>query len=187
MQKNKTQRRARLPPAIPMTADVPMGSYMGDTVAKATEDGLDAFFAAESTATFHQPWQKLDRGSRLDRLRKFVQAYPDLTPAERASLLTAVLQAFELRQLNTKVAVEYDAAAAVITSIRGLRERLAPSGLKTFRIDTTSATAAGAGATRTTHKQRKTAATGAPAAAAAVASNPLLNAASTVESKGPTV
>lgn len=191
MQKNKTQRRARLPPAIPMTADIPMGSYLGDSVAKATEDSLDAFFAAESTATFHQPWQKLDRGSRLDRLRKFVQGYPDLTPAERASLLTAVLQAFELRQLNTKVAVEYDVAAAAVTNIRGLRERLAPSGLKTFRIDTTSAAAAGAGATRTTHKQRKTAAAGtpsatAPATAAAATHNPLLNAAPTVESKGPT-
>lgn len=108
---------------------------MGDTVVKSTEDTLDALFSAETTATFHQPWQKLDRGSRLDRLRKFVQAYPDLSPAERASLLTAILQAFELRQLNTKVAVEYNPITASIDAIRGLRERIAPSGLKTFRID----------------------------------------------------
>jgi hypothetical protein len=125
---------------------------MGDNVAKATEDSLDALFAAETTNTFQQTWQKLDRGSRLDRLRKFVQAYapPDshpLTPAERASLLTAILQAFELRQLNTKLAVEYDAAAATVLSIRGLRERTAPSGLRTFRIETV--------ATRTTQKQSR--------------------------------
>lgn len=127
-------------------------TFAGDTVLKATEDSLDALFAAESEATFHQPWAKLDRGSRLDRLRKFVQSYvspaaPSLTPAERASLLSAILAAFELRQLNTKVAVEYDPVTATVQSIRGLRERIAPSGLRTFRIDPAVAAAA-----RTTHK-----------------------------------
>jgi hypothetical protein len=152
MQRNKTQRRK---PATP-TTDVP-GPFVSDTVAKATEDSLEALFAAETTANFHQPWQKLDRGSRLDRLRKFVQGYPDLTPAERASLLTAVLQAFELRQLNTKTVVEYDAASATITAIKGLRERTNPSGLRTFRIDASGGAAAAATATRTTQKQRKVA------------------------------
>lgn len=131
------------------------GQFGGDSVVRSTEESLDALFAAEALTTFQQPWQKLDRGSRLDRLRKFVTAYPDLSPAERASLLTAVLQAFELRQLNTKVAVEYDTVAAKVTSIRGLRERTAPSGLRTFRID----------ATRTIQKTRKAAATPSPAEA----------------------
>jgi hypothetical protein len=124
-------------------------SFGGDTVVKVTEDSLDALFAAETEATFKQPWQKLDRGSRLDRLRKFVQAYPGLSMAERASLLTAVLQAFELRQLNSKLAVEYDPDTATITSVRGLRDRTNISGLKTFRIDTAPATA------RTTVKRVK--------------------------------
>jgi hypothetical protein len=122
--------------------DVP-GPFGGDSVVKATEDSLDALFAAESLATFQQPWQKLDRGSRLDRLRKFVNAYtatPTLTAAERASLLTAVLQAFELRQLNSKVAVEYDPTTATIIAIKGLRERTSPTTcLRTFRIDATTA------------------------------------------------
>jgi hypothetical protein len=149
MQRAKTQRkRAPSTPAL-VAGDT---AFTGETILKATDDSLDALFAAESEATFHQPWAKLDRGSRLDRLRKFVQAYvsptagaPALTPAERASLLSAVLAAFELRQLNTKVAVEYDPTTATVQSIRGLRERAAPSGLRTFRIDPT-ATA------RTTHK-----------------------------------
>ena len=132
MQRSKTQRRRG--PQTPSN-EAPPGPFLGDTVVKTTEDTLDALFQAETTATFHQPWQKLDRGSRLDRLRKFVQAYPDLSPAERASLLTAILQAFELRQLNTKVAVEYDPITATIENVRGLRERTALSGLKTFRID----------------------------------------------------
>ena len=124
-------------------------AYAGEAaVLKSTEDSLDALLLAETETTFHQPWTKLDRGSRLDRLRKYVQAYPVLTPAERASLLSAVLAAFELRQLNTKVAVDYDPITATVLSIRGLRERLAPSGLRTFRIDT-------APSTRTTHKQRR--------------------------------
>jgi hypothetical protein len=123
---------------------------------KATEDSLDSLFAAESAASFAQPWQKLDKGGRLDRLRRFVQAYPDLSPAERASLLTAVLQAFELRQLNSKTAVDYDPATATITSIRGLRERTSTTtGLRTFRIDAAAATTAA----RTTQR-RKGAATG---------------------------
>jgi hypothetical protein len=150
MQRNKTQRRR--PVATP-TPDVP-GPFAGDNVAKATEDTLDALFAAETTANFNQTWQKLDRGSRLDRLRKFVHTYPDLSPAERASLLTAILQAFELRQLNSKTVVEYDIATATITAIRGLKERTIPSGLRTFRIEAVAAAAP----SRTTQKQRKVAA-----------------------------
>ena len=158
MQRNKTQRRR--PVATP-TPDVP-GPFVGDTVAKATEDTLDALFAAETSANFHQTWQKLDRGSRLDRIRKFVQTYPDLTPAERASLLTVVLQAFELRQLNSKTVVEYDVATATITAIRGLRERTNPSGFRTFRIEAVAAAAP----SRTTQKQRKVATAGAAAVTA---------------------
>jgi hypothetical protein len=149
MQRSKTQRRRG--PATPgMTASD--SSFVGDTVVKATEDSLDALFAAESMATFNQPWQKLDRGSRLDRLRRYVQGYPTLTPAERASLLTAILQAFEAKQLNTKLAVDYDPATATILSIRGLKERITPSGLRVFRIDLTVAA-------RTTQKQKKNPAT----------------------------
>ena len=149
MQRNKTIRRRVTPTPTPDVA----GPFQGDSVVKATEDSLDALFASETTNTFQQPWQKLDRGSRLDRLRKFVQSYDppesQLTPAERASLLTAILQAFELRQLNTKLAVDYDPVASTITGIRGLRERTAPSGLRIFRIDSVTA--------RTTQKQiRKT-------------------------------
>jgi hypothetical protein len=136
--RNKTQRRR-----VPLTPSPDMvGQFGGDNVVKATEDSLDALFAAEVTNTFQQPWQKLDRGSRLDRLRKFVQAYnpappnASLSPAERASLLTAVLQAFELRQLNSKLAVEYDPVTATVLSVRGLRDRTNPvTGLRTFRIE----------------------------------------------------
>lgn len=158
--RNKTQRRRAPPTPVP---DI-TGAFGGDTVVKATEDSLDALFAAETMNTFQQPWQKLDRGSRLDRLRKFVEGYPSLTPAERASLLAAVLGAFELRQLNTKVAVDYDPATATINTIRGLRERTNAAGLKTFRIDPTAA--------RTTQKQSR-------------ASAKSLNTAPTTESKGP--
>ena len=143
---NKTQRRRA--PATPVP-EVP-GPYVSDNVAKATEDSLDALFAAESAVNFQQPWQKLDRGSRLDRLRKFVQSRTDLSLAERASLLTAVLQAYELKQLNSKVAVDYDAVNAVVLNIRGLRERTNANGLRTFRIEPVSSTS------RTTQKQRKT-------------------------------
>lgn len=145
MQRAKTQRKRG--PATP-GATAGDSSFAGDTVVKATEDSLDALFAAETTATFQQTWQKLDRGSRLDRLRRYVQNYPTLTPAERASLLSAVLQAFEAKQLNTKLAVEYDPATATVLSVRGLKERITPAGLRVFRIDTSSAT-------RTTQKQKK--------------------------------
>jgi hypothetical protein len=148
--RNKTQRKRVVPSVPTLTPGVAGGiGFAEEDVARATETGLDALFAAETTATFQQTWQKLDRGSRLDRLRKYVQSYPDLTPAERASLLTAVLQAFELRQLNTKAAVEYDPVSASVISVRGLRERTNVAGLKTFRIDAAPATA------RTTQRAKK--------------------------------
>ena len=143
------------------------GPFVSDTVAKATEDSLDALFAAESAASFNQPWQKLDRGSRLNRLRLFVQTFPGVTPAERASLLSAILAAFEARQLNTKASVEYDPPTAAITGIRGLRERISSTtGLRTFRIDPVAAAGGVAATTRTTHK-RKVATTAAVLAAIA--------------------
>jgi len=132
MQRNKTQRKRITTP----TPVVPLGPFMGDNVVKATEDSLDAFLSADQ-ATFNQPWQKLDRGARLDRLRKYVQSYPDLTPAEAASLLAAVLQAYETKQLNTKLAIDYDPVNARVTAIRGLKERVGLSGLRTFRIEST--------------------------------------------------
>lgn len=144
------RRKGQSTPAI----DTP-GPFVSDSVAKATEDSLDAFFAAETASNFNQPWQKLDKGSRLDRLRKYVQSYPALTPAERASLLSAVLAAFEAKQLNTKASVEYSAEAATIQSIRGLRERQSTiTGLKSFRIDANAVQPS-----RTTTQKKKVATT----------------------------
>jgi len=176
-QRNKTQRR-RMPstPAQELTSP-----FATDSAVKATEDSLDALFAAETTNTFQQTWQKMDRGSRLDRLRKFVHSYPDLTPAERASLLTAVLQAFELRQLNTKVAVEYDPVTATILSIRGLRERTNPSGLRTFRIDTTVCRPT---TTATTQKQKRAPAAKVQGASLFQDTHSVLNGNPLVENKG---
>jgi hypothetical protein len=147
--RSKTQRRRGPLTPAPESA----GPFGSESVMKATEDSLDSLFAAESAASFAQSWQKLDKGGRLDRLRRFVQGYPDLSPAERASLLTAVLQAFELRQLNTKSAVEYDPSTATILSIRGLRDRVNPTtGLRAFRIDAAAAT--GSASSRTTQRRK---------------------------------
>lgn len=146
--RSKTQRRRG--PSTPALETAAVGPFGGDSVVKATEDSLDALFAAEAAANFNQPWQRLDRGSRLDRLRRWVQSYPDLTPAERASLLTAVLQAFELRLLNTKAVVEYDPATATVLAVRGLRERRNVAGQRVFRIDPAGAAAAARGTQKRT-------------------------------------
>jgi hypothetical protein len=140
--RSRTQRR-RTTAATATEMIAAASPFAGaDTVAKSTEDSLDALFAAEAAANFNQPWARLDRGSRLDRLRRWVQTYPDLTPAERASLLTAVLQAYELRLLNSKAVVDYDPATATVLAIRGLRERRNVAGLRTFRIDSPATVAA---------------------------------------------
>jgi hypothetical protein len=107
---------------------------MGDNVVKATEDSLDAFLSAD-LISFNQPWTRLDRGAKLDRLRKYVQAYPGLSPAESASLLATILQAYETKQLNTKLAIDYDPVEAKVLVVRGLKERVGLSGLRTFRIE----------------------------------------------------
>jgi len=182
------RRKGPSTPAI----DTP-GPFVSDTVAKSTEDSLDALFAAESAASFNQTWQKLDRGSRLNRLRNFVQSFPGVSPAERASLLSAILSAFEARQLNTKASVDYDPTIAAITGIRGLRERISTTtGLRTFRIDPVAVAGGVAAAARTTHK-RKVATTAAVIAAITAAptggagtafpSTPVLNTTTTTHTK----
>ena len=130
---NKTQRR-RGPTTV---GDGSAAPFESDKIVTTAEESLDVLFAAEAEKTFHQAWQRLDRGSRLDRLRKYIRAYPDVSPAERASLLAAVLEAFELKLLGTKLAVDYDAASAQIKNIPGIRVRTTPSGLKAFRYEPT--------------------------------------------------
>jgi len=148
---NKTQRRKQAP-APALASNLPgVGAPppTADSIVKATEESLDIFLASEAQRTFQQPWTALDRGSRMDRLRRWVQAYPDVTPAERASLLAAVLQAFELRYLNSKFAVDYDPTTATIITVKGLRERRNAVGLRTFRIEQQTA------ASRQTQRAKK--------------------------------
>jgi hypothetical protein len=110
------------------------GAFQSSSVIEATETSLDALFAAEATATFQQPWLKLDRGAKWDRLRRFVEAYPGLTGEERDSLRAATRLAHEAGQLKAKAAVDYDANNGEVLTIHGLRERKTPSGRK-FRIE----------------------------------------------------
>ena len=127
---NKTQRRRG--PQTP-TQDT-SGAFQSASVIEATETSLEALFAADAAATFHQPWLRLDRGAKWDRLRRFIEAYPDLNVEERESLRATVRMAHEAGQLKTKGAIDYDAAAGEVLAIHGLRERKTPSGRK-FRIE----------------------------------------------------
>ena len=129
-QHNKTQRRRG-----PQTPTMDMsGAFQPATMIEATETSLDAHFAADSAFTFQQPWLKLDRGSKWDRLRRFVEAYPDLSAEERDSLRAATRLAHEAGQLKAKAAIDYDANNGEVLTIHGLRERKTPSGRK-FRIE----------------------------------------------------
>ena len=86
-------------------------------------DGLLQFLEQEAGGAYKRPWHRLERGLRLNRLRKFSEdeaARLNLKEAEKVALYSLLIKSLDKKLLNSKTAVIYDQAKESITEIKGL-------------------------------------------------------------------
>jgi hypothetical protein len=96
-----------------------------------------SFLNEDANNAFKRPWHKLEKGLRMNRLRKFSEDEGKrlaLTEPEKTALLSLLLKAFEKKTLNSKSAVIYDPTDETIKEIKGLVMHRNSDGRVLFQI-----------------------------------------------------
>lgn len=95
------------------------------------------FLKQESDNAFKRPWHRLERGLRMNRLRKFSEDEAKrlkLSEAEKNTLFILLNKSLEKKLLNSKTAVIYDQDLEKITEIKGLVSHRTSAGETLFQL-----------------------------------------------------
>ena len=95
------------------------------------------FLRQESDNAFRRPWHRLERGLRMNRLRKFSEDEAKrlkLSEAEKNNLFILLNKSLEKKLLNSKTAVIYDQDEEKITEIKGLVSHRTSTGETLFQL-----------------------------------------------------
>lgn len=121
--RNRTRRAispdtgAGSPPAQqPQPAPVVGGTY-------GQSPGLEQFLNVNASEAYRRPWHRLERGLRLNRIRRFIEAETQrmsLSESDILQLTTLLHKAMDKKLLNSKMAVVYDIEKEDIQEIKGL-------------------------------------------------------------------
>lgn len=93
--------------------------------------GLEQLLHNNAADAYKRPWHRLERGLRLNRMRKFIEtetARMNLTPADVEHLTNLLHRALDKKLLNSKTAVVYDQDTQEIQEIKGLMYHKAADG-----------------------------------------------------------
>jgi hypothetical protein len=104
---------------------------------RTTTNNFVSFLNEEANNAFKRPWHKLEKGLRMNRLRKFSEdegTRLSLSEAEKTTLLSLLLKAFNKNALNSKSAVIYDPEEESIKEIKGLVMHRNADGRVLFQI-----------------------------------------------------
>lgn len=85
-------------------------------------DQFMKFLMTNSEDAFTRPWHRLERGMRLNRLRRFVEDEAvrfQFTDEEQISMLNTLTKALDKKLLNSKSVVNYDTDQQKILEIKG--------------------------------------------------------------------
>lgn len=96
-----------------------------------------SFLNEEANNAFKRPWHKLEKGLRMNRLRKFSEDEGKrlgLSETDKTTLLSLLLKAFNKNTLNSKSAVIYDPEEESIKEIKGLVMHRSADGRVLFQI-----------------------------------------------------
>jgi hypothetical protein len=96
-----------------------------------------SFLNEEANNAFKRPWHKLEKGLRMNRLRKFSEdegTRLGLSESDKMALLSLLLKAFNKNTLNSKSAVIYDPEEESIKEIKGLVMHRSSDGRVLFQI-----------------------------------------------------
>ncbi len=100
-------------------------------------DHLLQFLEQDAGSAYKRQWHRLERGLRLNRLRKFSEeeaARLQLSDAEKLSLYGLLAKSLEKKLLNSKTAVVYDQEKEAITEIKGLVMHRTSEGTMLFQL-----------------------------------------------------
>jgi hypothetical protein len=100
-------------------------------------DQFMKFLVTNSEDAFTRPWHRLERGMRLNRLRKFVDEEAErftLSEDEKTELFNMLTKAVDKKQLNSKSVVTYDTDQQKILEIKGLVFHRTAEGHVVFQI-----------------------------------------------------
>lgn len=95
------------------------------------------FLKQESDNAFKRPWHRLERGLRMNRLRKFSEDEAKrlkLSEVEKNNLFILLNKSLEKKLLNSKTAVIYDQDLEKITEIKGLVSHRTSAGETLFQL-----------------------------------------------------
>jgi hypothetical protein len=131
------------------TAPAPASVAAGATTKKMDNDliapvalsphatGLDARLELERQRAYQRPWNKLEKGLKLNRLRLFAEeeaAREHYSTKEQADLFEFLHTQLERRMITGKQQVQYDLARERITGVRGLRTTVGEDGQRAFHM-----------------------------------------------------
>ena len=95
------------------------------------------FLETNSEDAYTRPWHRLERGMRLNRLRRFVEEEAQrfqLIESEKTDLYNMLIKALDKKQLNSKSIVTYDCEQQKILEIKGLNFHKTAEGNVVFQI-----------------------------------------------------
>jgi hypothetical protein len=97
----------------------------------AMNTGLEKFLNLNASEAYRRPWHRLERGLRLNRIRKFIEAETtrmNLVQADIEHLTNLLHRALDKKLLNSKTCVVYDPEKEEIQEIKGLVYHKAADG-----------------------------------------------------------
>jgi hypothetical protein len=103
----------------------------GDPPVYGQSPGLEQFLNVNASEAYRRPWHRLERGLRLNRIRRFIDAEKErmtLADADVLQLTTLLHKAMDKKLLNSKTAVIYDIEKEDIQEIKGLVYHKAADG-----------------------------------------------------------
>jgi len=100
-------------------------------------DSLLQFLDQDAGDAYKRQWHRLERGLRLNRLRKFSEEEATrlhLSDSEKQNLYSLLAKSLEKKLLNSKTAVIYDQEKETITEIKGLVMHRNSEGIVLFQL-----------------------------------------------------
>jgi len=95
------------------------------------------FLATNAEDAFTRPWHRLERGRRLNRIRKFVEEEAQrfqFSEVEQTTMFQMLEKALDKKQLNSKSVVTYDTEQQKILEVKGLVFHKLADGSIVFKI-----------------------------------------------------
>jgi hypothetical protein len=100
-------------------------------------DTLLQFLEQDAGGAYKRQWHRLERGLRLNRIRKFAEEEAqrlNLSDMEKTNLYALLSKSLDKKLLNSKTSVIYDQEKEAITEIKGLVMHRSSDGSVLFQL-----------------------------------------------------